>query len=160
MRLLCCVPFGPTLVARVVEIAGMGEHAAKQRIDVVEELRAALGRSRGCERNSERRRAGGVRYQGQTCPFCAGCHLNVDPQPCCRTGSRDFPKATRYRRPEAARLPCGTCQKETKAVDGGQSRVSVFAEEKPNLFVLWRGDHAHVAQVLKLRNAGRFCGSL
>jgi hypothetical protein len=36
-------------------------------------------------------------------------------------------------------------QKETKAIDGGQSKVSVFAEEKPNLFVLWRGEHGRGA---------------
>jgi hypothetical protein len=34
------------------------EHAAKQRIDVVEEIRAALGANRGSERDDQRRRAG------------------------------------------------------------------------------------------------------
>jgi len=43
---------------------------------------------------------------------------------------------------------------------GGQSRVSVFAEEKPNLFVLWRGDHARGAGFLSYGTRGRFCGSL
>ena len=36
-------------------------------------------------------------------------------------------------------------QKQTKAIDAGQPRVSVFASEKSNLFVLWRGDHARGA---------------
>jgi hypothetical protein len=53
--------------------------------------------------------------------------------------------------------PCVRWYKETKAIDAGQSRVSGFAAEKPNLFVLWRGDHAR-GDVLKLRNAGQFCG--
>jgi hypothetical protein len=41
----------------------MREHAAKHRIDVVEEIRTALGGNRGCERNDERRRAGNLRNQ-------------------------------------------------------------------------------------------------
>ena len=51
------------ILNRVVEIARMREHAAKQRIDVVEEIRAALGGHRGGERNDERRRAGDLRNQ-------------------------------------------------------------------------------------------------
>jgi hypothetical protein len=130
---------------RIVEIARVRDHAGKQRIDVIEEIRAALGGNRRCERDDERRRAGGLRNQGQTSPLCAGCHLNVDPQPLSPHWIARFPKARRCRRPEAAHIPCETCQKETKAIDGGQSKVSVFAEEKPNLFVLWRGDHARGA---------------
>jgi hypothetical protein len=53
----CCV------LNRVVEIARVREHTAKQRIDGVEEIRTALGGSRGCERNDKRRRAGNLRNQ-------------------------------------------------------------------------------------------------
>src|SRR5262249_6865035 len=65
----------------VVEIAWTREHAGKQWIDVVEEIGATLGGNSSCKRNNKRRRAGGLGNQGQTCPLCAGCHLNVGPQP-------------------------------------------------------------------------------
>jgi hypothetical protein len=71
----CCI------LNRVVEIARMREHAGKQWIGVVEEIGAALGGNSNCKRNNERHRAGSLGNQGQTCPLCAGFHLNVGPQP-------------------------------------------------------------------------------
>jgi hypothetical protein len=48
---------------RIVEIGGASEHAGEQRIDVFNEIGAALGGSRGCELNNERCRAGDLTNQ-------------------------------------------------------------------------------------------------
>lgn len=123
----------------------MREHAGKQWIGVVEEIGATLGGNSSRERNNERRRAGGLGNQGKNLP--ALCRLSPKRRPPTPAAALDrtISEGARRRRPEAAHIPRETCQKETKAIDGGQSRVSVFAEEKPNLFVLWRRDHARGA---------------
>ena len=50
-------------ISRIVEIARVRDNAGKRRIDIIEEIRAALGGNRGRERNDDRRRAGDPRNQ-------------------------------------------------------------------------------------------------
>jgi hypothetical protein len=54
---------GCGILNRIVEIARAREHAGKQRIGVIEEIRAALRGNRGGERSEKRGRAGDLRNQ-------------------------------------------------------------------------------------------------